>query len=93
MQNFFLIAAVVLYLVCAALPSRRATLISAMTALAWLLHGAGLWFDLASGGTIRIGFAAMLSSAQSRHSGFCSSAPSNASIRCSLVSMPVQINF
>lgn len=63
MQNFLLIAAIVLYLVCAALPSRRAGLISAMTALAWLLHGAGLWFDLASVGTIRLGFAAMLSSA------------------------------
>ena len=68
MQTILLLAAIALYLLCAALPSRRAGLISAVTAAAWLLHGAGLWAEVAgfpgtSAGVIRIGFAAMLSSA------------------------------
>jgi ABC-type uncharacterized transport system permease subunit len=63
MQTYFFIAAIVLYIVCAALPSRRGGLISAVTLAAWLLHGAGLWSEIAAGGTLRFGFAAMLSSA------------------------------
>ncbi|GJJ01235.1 hypothetical protein RugamoR64_17730 [Duganella rhizosphaerae] len=68
MQTSLLFAAIALYLLCAVLPSRRAVLISGLTAAAWLLHGAGLWSEVAgfpgtSAGSIRIGFAAMLSSA------------------------------
>jgi ABC-type uncharacterized transport system permease subunit len=63
MQIYFFIAAIALYLLCAALPARRAGLISAVTLAAWLVHGAGLWSEMAAGGTLRFGFAAMLSSA------------------------------
>jgi ABC-type uncharacterized transport system permease subunit len=63
MQTYFLIAAALLYIVCAVLPSRRGVLISTATAAAWLLHGAGLWLAVMAPGTLRVGFAAMLSSA------------------------------
>jgi ABC-type uncharacterized transport system permease subunit len=63
MQTYSFIAAVVLYLVCAALPARRSGVIAVITPLAWLLHGVGLWSEIAAGGTLRFGFAAMLSSA------------------------------
>ncbi|CAN7568702.1 cytochrome c biogenesis protein CcsA [Pseudoduganella sp. LjRoot289] len=63
MQTYFLIAAALLYVLCAVLPPRRAALISAATAAAWLLHGAGLWFGVVGPGSLRIGFAAMLSAA------------------------------
>ena len=63
MQTYFLIAAAVLYLVCAVLPSRRGTLIAVVTAVAWLLHGVTLWFEVRAPGSLRLGFAAMLSSA------------------------------
>jgi ABC-type uncharacterized transport system permease subunit len=63
MQTYFLIAAVALYLACAVLPSRRSTLIAAITAVAWLLHGAALWADVIVPGSLRLGFAAMLSAA------------------------------
>jgi ABC-type uncharacterized transport system permease subunit len=63
MQTYFLIAATLLYLVCAFLPSRKASPIAALTAGAWLFHGAALWIDVMLPGTLRIGFAAMLSSA------------------------------
>jgi hypothetical protein len=48
MQTYSFIAAIVLYIVCAALPSRRDGLISAVTLAAWLLHGAGLWSEIAA---------------------------------------------
>jgi ABC-type uncharacterized transport system permease subunit len=63
MQNYFFIAAALLYAVCAVLSSGQGRLISAATALAWVLHGVTLWFDLVAPGTLRLGFAAMLSSA------------------------------
>ncbi|MET0265905.1 MAG: cytochrome c biogenesis protein CcsA [Duganella sp.] len=63
MQTYLFIAAVVLYTLCAALPSRRSGLISAVTVAAWLVHGFGLWTDVAADGSLRLGFAAMLSSA------------------------------
>ncbi|MYN39553.1 inner membrane protein YpjD [Duganella sp. FT109W] len=63
MQIYSFIAAIALYILCAALPSRRGGLISAVTLAAWLLHGVGLWADIAGGGELRFGFAAMLSSA------------------------------
>lgn len=63
MQTYLFIAAVVLYILCAALPSRRSGMISAVTVLAWIVHGLGLWTDVAADGSLRLGFAAMLSSA------------------------------
>jgi ABC-type uncharacterized transport system permease subunit len=63
MQTYFLIAATLLYLVCAFLPSRKAVPIAALTAGAWLLHGAALWIDVMLPGSLRIGFATMLSAA------------------------------
>lgn len=63
MQTYFLISAAVLYLVCALLPSRQGPLIAILTAIAWLLHGATLWFELTAPGSLRFGFAAMLSAA------------------------------
>lgn len=63
MQTYFLIAAASLYVLCAVLPSRMGMLISTVTGLAWLLHGAALWFDVMVPGSLRIGFATMLSSA------------------------------
>src|SRR5471030_3011901 len=48
MQTYFQIAAVVLYLVCAVLRSRRGALIAGLTAAAWLLHGAALWVSVAA---------------------------------------------
>lgn len=63
MQIYFLIAAALLYLVCAVIPSRKAVPIAALTAGAWLLHGVALWIDVMLPGALRIGFATMLSSA------------------------------
>ena len=63
MQTSFFIAAAFAYAVCAFLPSRLGALISTGTGLAWLLHGATLVFDLVVPGSLRIGFAVMLSSA------------------------------
>jgi ABC-type uncharacterized transport system permease subunit len=62
MENLYLLAAALLYAVCALLPSSRRSLVSAVTALAWLAHGAALWTDVAAG-SVRVGFAMMLSSA------------------------------
>ncbi len=63
MQTYFFIAAALLYAVCAFLPARLGTLISTVSSIAWLLHGAALWTDVFAPGTLRIGFAMMLSSA------------------------------
>ena len=63
MQTLFFIAAALCYAVCALLPPRQGTLIATATAVAWLLHGVTLWFDLMAPGALRIGFAAMLSAA------------------------------
>ncbi|QYF91590.1 cytochrome c biogenesis protein CcsA [Massilia sp. PAMC28688] len=57
------LAAALLYAVCAIIPARQGGLISGMTAGAWLLHAAALWFDMFAPGTVRIGFAQMLSAA------------------------------
>ena len=40
MQTTLYLAAALLYAVCAFLPTRKGALISAITAAAWLLHGA-----------------------------------------------------
>jgi ABC-type uncharacterized transport system permease subunit len=63
MQTSFFLAAALLYAVCAALPARLRAPISSVTALAWLLHGVGLWQDMLEPGSLRLGFAIMLSSA------------------------------
>jgi ABC-type uncharacterized transport system permease subunit len=62
MQTTFFIAAAILYAVCALLPARRGV-VSGVTTLAWVLHGAALWPDMLSNGTLRVGFAFMLSAA------------------------------
>lgn len=57
------LAAALLYAVCALLPTRQGGLISGITAGAWLLHAFALWSDMLAPGTVRIGFAQMLSAA------------------------------
>jgi ABC-type uncharacterized transport system permease subunit len=61
MYIYFFILAALLYATCAVLPSRQRTAIAAASALAWLLHGVALWVDMIAPGTLRIGFAIMLS--------------------------------
>ncbi len=61
MQTSFFILAALLYAVCAFLPSRQHVVISAATAVGWLLHGGALWVDMVAPGSLRIGFASMLS--------------------------------
>ncbi len=63
MQNSLFLAAALLYAVCALLPSRRGAVISGVTALAWVAHGAALGLDVVAPGQLRVGFAIMLSSA------------------------------
>ncbi len=63
MQTYLLLAAALLYAVCAVLPSRQGAIISGVTAGAWLIHAAALWLDMLAPGSMRIGFALMLSAA------------------------------
>jgi ABC-type uncharacterized transport system permease subunit len=63
MQTILFIAAAVLYAVCALLPARRGGVVSGAALLAWALHGAALWPDMLANGTLRVGFAFMLSAA------------------------------
>ena len=63
MQTYLYLAAALLYAVCALLPTRKGALISGITAGAWLLHGAALWTDMLANGSVRLGFALMLSAA------------------------------
>jgi ABC-type uncharacterized transport system permease subunit len=63
MQTTFFIAAAILYAVCALLPARRGGVVSGVTLVSWVLHGAALWPDMLSNGTLRVGFAFMLSAA------------------------------
>lgn len=63
MLIYFLVTAALLYGVCAALGPQRRGLISAITALAWLVHGAGLYLYIGAQDSVRLGFAMMLSSA------------------------------
>ncbi|MFC7516092.1 inner membrane protein YpjD [Herbaspirillum sp. GCM10030257] len=58
--TFFVLAAL-LYATCAVLPSRQRIAISAGTAVGWLLHGGALWADMVQPGSLRIGFAFVLS--------------------------------
>jgi ABC-type uncharacterized transport system permease subunit len=63
MQTTLFIAAAILYAVCALLPARRGGVVSGAALLAWALHGAALWPDMLANGTLRVGFAFMLSAA------------------------------
>jgi ABC-type uncharacterized transport system permease subunit len=63
MQTSLFLAAALLYAVCTVLPSQRGALISATTAVAWVLHGAAMWLDMVAPGSLRVGFAIMLSAA------------------------------
>lgn len=63
MHNTLFLAAAFLYAACTLLPSTRGAVISGVTALAWAVHGAALWSDAFAPGSLRIGFAIMLSAA------------------------------
>jgi ABC-type uncharacterized transport system permease subunit len=63
MQLTLFIAAAILYAVCALLPSRQGSVISTVTFIAWAVHGTALWPDIVTNGTLRVGFAFMLSTA------------------------------
>jgi ABC-type uncharacterized transport system permease subunit len=61
MHTYFFVLAALLYAICAFLPSRQHVAISIGTAIGWLLHGGALWVDMVAPGSLRIGFAIMLS--------------------------------
>lgn len=61
MLTYFFVLAALLYAICAFLPSQQRIIISAGTAIGWLLHGGALWADMVAPGSLRIGFAVMLS--------------------------------
>jgi ABC-type uncharacterized transport system permease subunit len=63
METFFFILTASLYVVCACLPASRHALVSAGTAAAWLMHGGVLAADVLVPGSLRLGFAVMLSAA------------------------------
>src|SRR3954471_9955438 len=63
MQITLFILPALLYAACAFLPAGQRTAISAGTAIGWLLHGAALWADIIAPGSLRLGFAIMLSTA------------------------------
>jgi ABC-type uncharacterized transport system permease subunit len=63
MQTSLFFVAALLYAVCAVLPSRQGTLVSGVCALAWLVHGFAMWTDMVAPGSLRVGFAIMLSAA------------------------------
>jgi ABC-type uncharacterized transport system permease subunit len=61
MQTYFFFLAATLYAACAFLPASRRSMIAAGTAIAWLMHGGALWADMIAPGSLRLGFAIMLS--------------------------------
>ncbi len=63
MHPYFSIVPALLYAVCAFLPVQRWRTISLGTATAWLLHFGVLWSEVVSPGSLRVGFAVMLSAA------------------------------
>jgi ABC-type uncharacterized transport system permease subunit len=63
MQTYLFLIAALLYLGCAVLPARAARAVALGTLLAWLAHAATLWADLVIPGSLRVGFAMMLSAA------------------------------
>jgi ABC-type uncharacterized transport system permease subunit len=63
METYFFILAALAYAICAVLPTRYRPAISGGTALAWLMHGGALTADVLVPGSLRLGFAIMLSAA------------------------------
>ena len=63
MYTYFFVLAALFYAACAFLPSKHGTAISTGTLIGWLLHGAALWVDVIGHGSLRMGFAIMLSAA------------------------------
>jgi len=63
MQLILFILPALLYALCAFLPAGQRTVISVGTAIGWLVHGAALWADIIAPGSLRLGFAIMLSTA------------------------------
>src|SRR6185312_533080 len=63
METYAMFAAAFCYAVCAFLPARHSVAIAVLTAIAWMMHGAGLWPDVLASGALRLGFAVMLSAA------------------------------
>ncbi|MDB5840511.1 MAG: inner rane protein YpjD [Herminiimonas sp.] len=61
MLNTFFYLAALIYAVCAFLPSRQPRAIAAGTLLGWLLHGGALAADIIAPGSLRLGFATVLS--------------------------------
>lgn len=61
MQIYLFFLAALLYAGCAFLPSRLRAAIGAGTIVAWLAHGGALWADVFTPGSLRVGFAVMLS--------------------------------
>jgi ABC-type uncharacterized transport system permease subunit len=63
METVFFVLAALCYAGCALVPSERRVAISVGTGIAWLLHGGALWADVLAPGSLRLGFAVMLSAA------------------------------
>src|SRR5438105_3973238 len=63
MELYFFVLAALFYAGCAFLPAQQRAAISAGTALAWLMQGGALWADVLAPGSLRLGFAVMLSAA------------------------------
>ncbi|OGQ58959.1 MAG: ABC transporter permease [Deltaproteobacteria bacterium RIFCSPLOWO2_02_FULL_53_8] len=61
MQTYFFFLTALLYAGCAFLPSSQRMAISIGMAIGWLMHGAALWADVIASGSLRLGFAVMLS--------------------------------
>lgn len=63
MQTSLFVLAAIMYAGCAFVPASQRVPISLGIAVAWLLHGAALAADMVVPGTMRVGFAVMLSAA------------------------------
>lgn len=61
MQNSLFYLAALIYAICAFLPAPYRTAISVGTLLGWLVHGGALWADMVLPGSLRLGFAVVLS--------------------------------
>jgi ABC-type uncharacterized transport system permease subunit len=61
MQTYLFCLVALIYACCAFLPANQRIMISVGTAAGWLLHGGALWFAVIAPGTLRLGFAIMLS--------------------------------
>ena len=61
MQNSLFYLAALIYAICAFLPAGYRTAISVGTLLGWLVHGGALWTDMVLPGSLRLGFAVVLS--------------------------------